>query len=128
MFLDKKFKAFLKEEDFRLIEIQSINFGESVIEYLDKQSNSIKERFSNIALCEYSAFIDTKGKEIAVGDIVKMNESLYEIELDKECFIMLPMNNIEEKEEEISYYLDSGICEIMGNKFENKGFYKKMCC
>jgi|GEM_PF-2473851 yopX protein len=128
MFLDKKFKAFLKGEDFRLIEIQSINFGESVIEYLDKQSNSIKERFSNIALCEYSAFIDTKGKEIAVGDIVKMNESLYEIELDKECFIMLPMNNIEEKEEEISYYLDSGICEIMGNKFENKDFYKKMCC
>ena len=128
MFLDKKFKAFLKGEDFRLIEIQSINFGESVIEYLDKQSNSIKERFSNIALCEYSAFIDTNGKEIAVGDIVKMNESLYEIELDKECFIMLPMNNIEEKEEEISYYLDSGICEIMGNKFENKDFYKKMCC
>ena len=128
MFLDKKFKAFLKGEDFRLIEIQSINFGESVIEYLDKQSNSIKERFSNIALCEYSAFIDTKGKEIAVGDIVKMNESLYEIELDKECFIMLPMNNIEEKEEEISYYLDSGICEIMGNKFENEDFYKKMCC
>lgn len=128
MFLDKKFKAFLKGEDFRLIEIQSINFGESVIEYLDKQSNSIKERFSNIALCEYSAFIDTKGKEIAVGDIVKMNENLYEVELDKECFVMLPMNNIEEKEEEISYYLDSGICEIMGNKFENKDFYKKMCC
>lgn len=128
MFLDKKFKAFLKGKDFTLIEIQSINFGESVIEYLDKQSNSIKERFSNIALCEYSAFIDTKGKEIAVGDIVKMNESLYEVELNKECFIMLPMNNIEEKEEEISYYLDSGICEIIGNKFENKDFYKKMCC
>ena len=103
-------------------------FTESIIEYLDKQSNSIKERFSNVALCEYSAFIDTKGKEIAVGDIVKMNESLYEVELDRECFIMLPMNNVEEKEEEISYYLDSGICEIIGNKFENKEFYKKMCC
>ena len=128
MFLDKKFKAFLKGKDFTLIEIQNINFNESVIEYLDKQSNSIKEKFSNIALCEYSAFIDTKGQEIAVGDIVKMNESLYEIELDRECFIMLPMNNIEEKKEEISYYLDSGICEIMGNKFENKDFYKKMCC
>lgn len=59
MFLDKKFKAFLKGKDFTLIEIQNINFNESVIEYLDKQSNSIKERFSNVALCEYSAFIDT---------------------------------------------------------------------
>lgn len=118
----------MKGKDFTLIEIQNINFNESIIEYLDKQSNSIKERFSNVALCEYSAFIDTKGKEIAVGDIVKMNESLYEVELDRECFIMLPMNNVEEKEEEISYYLDSGICEIIGNKFENKDFYKKMCC
>lgn len=72
MFLDKKFKAFLKGKDFTLIEIQNINFNESIIEYLDKQSNGIKERFSNVALCEYSAFIDTKGKEIAVGDIVKL--------------------------------------------------------
>ena len=123
MFFEKKFRAFLKEKEYAVVEVETVNFRESCVEYLDKQCNHIIEAFKNLVLSEYSSFIDTKGTEIAVGDIVKMNESLYEIEIDRECFIMLPINNLEEKKNQISYYLDDELCEIIGNKFENKELY-----
>lgn len=123
MFFEKKFRAFLKKKEYAVVDVETVNFKESCVEYLDKQFNHIIETFKNLVLSEYSNFIDTKGTEIAVGDIVKMNESLYEIEIDRECFIMLPINNLEEKQNQISYYPDDRLCEVIGNKFENKELY-----
>ena len=106
MFFEKKFRAFLKEKEYAVVEVETVNFRESCVEYLDKQCNHIIETFKNLVLSEYSNFTDTKG-----------------IEIDRECFIMLPINNLEEKKNQISYYLDDGLCEIIGNKFENKELY-----
>lgn len=130
-----RFRAFIKEK--KLVEVSKINFKEKYIEYFDKNNNTVIATFDEIELSQYSGCFDTKGKEIASGDIIKIvnNEStfeknageIYEIYYTQGCFRMKPKYPSSIARGLLGYCLDeNNICKILGNKFEKPELLEKI--
>ena len=130
-----KFRAFIKEK--KLVEVSKINFKEKYIEYFDKNNNTVIATFDEIELSQYSGCFDTKRKEIASGDIIKIvnNEStfgknageIYEIYYTQGCFRMKPKYPSSIARGLLGYCLDeNNICKILGNKFEKPELLEKI--
>lgn len=121
-----RFRAFIKEK--KLVEVSKINFKEKYIEYFDKNNNTVIATFDEIELSQYSDCFDTKGKEIASGDIIKIvNGEIYEVYYKQGCFRMKPKYPSSIARGLLGYCLDeNNICKILGNKFEKPELLEKI--